>query len=359
MIRLIQENRQSQYFLNNFMFRKFLAGFVLALHLTPGRRLLATVQKYSRCGEFLNPPDGFVAALLDLLAGAGWSNSIEDLGTALGAGRDGEEDLVKLTTVGTLRAIVDRLLQSKDFKVRDMGKRHEINLETKTEFKGDCSHNSTTFRSERPVALVVARHEGETLNFAELQYHLKMMKFSTEAQDCQQCGKAVVKTVRSTVKEFCDPDFLTIVLEQSTNFSAPLKAGTKYGSSRYKVKAVVHWDSDNKSASVSREKEDGWWWHGVDNGQFPDFKYSSEQLQSAVHLRDVAVMMMVRMGENCDQPETDQEEAVLNTKGGETRSDAKDNDLDEELDESFNPPLVSTPNNGDRPGEGSPPYLVK
>ena len=109
------------------MFRKFLAALVLALHVTPGRRLLATFEKLSRCNEFLNPPDGFEKALLDLLNGVGWSNSVEDLGTAVGVPKDNAEDFIKDDTVGVLRAIVDKLLQSRDFKVRDMAVRHEIN----------------------------------------------------------------------------------------------------------------------------------------------------------------------------------------------------------------------------------------
>ena len=302
-------------------FRKFLAALVLALHVTPGRRLLATFEKYRRCKEFLNPPDGFEKALLDLLTGAGWSNSAEDLGTAVDIPKDNAEDILKIATEGLLRVIVDKLLQSKDFKVRDMAKRHEINLDIKTVFEGDCCHNPSTVTSQRPVALFVAGLQGETLSFAELQYHLKIMKLSTEQRDCQHCGKAVSKTVQSSVREFCDPDFLTIVLEQPTKLSAPLKAGTKYGSSRYMVKTVVHWVSGKRSASVSTEKEEGWWWHGVDDSQGPDFKYNAEQLHSSAHLRDVAVMMMVRMRDESDCPETEQNQSNLNYDQGQKKQE--------------------------------------
>ena len=246
-------------------------------------------------------------ALLDLLAGAGWSNSLEDLGTAVGIPRDGAEDLVKIATEGVLRTIVDKLLESKDFKVRDMAKRHEINLEIKTSFEGECSHNPPAVTSERAVALFVSGVQGESLTFAELQYHLKMMKLSTEEKDCERCGKAVVKTVKSSAKEYCDPDFLTIVLEQPASFNAPLKTGIKYGSSKYKVKTVVHWESSKSSASVSREKEDGWWWHGVVDSQGPDFRYNADQMHSCAHLKDAAVLMMVRMGEMSDCQESEQQ----------------------------------------------------
>ena len=304
-----------------FMFRKFLAALVLALHVTPGRRLLATFQKYSRCREFLNPPDGFEKALRDLLNGEGWSNSVEDLGTAVGAPKDNAEDFIKNNTVRVLRAIVDKLLKSKDFKVRDMAVRHEINLEIKTSFEGECSHNPSTVTSERAVALSVAGCQGETMTFAELQYHLKIMKLSREEKDCQQCGKVVVKTVQSSVKEYWDPDFLTIVFEHPTNFKAPLKAGIKYGSSRYEVKTVVHWESCKSSASVSREAKEGWWWHGVVDTQGLDFRYTAEQLHSSTHLRDVAVMMMVRMGEENDCQETERQPANLNYGQGQRKQE--------------------------------------
>ena len=293
-------------------FRKFLAALVLALHVTPGRRLLATFEKFSKCREFLNPPDAFEKALLDLLTDEGWSNSIEDLGTAVGIPKDNAEDLLKIATEGVLRAILAKLLQSKDFKVRDMAVRHEINLEIKTVFEGDCSHNPSAQTSERAIALFVAGDQGESMTFAELQYHLKMMKLSTEQKDCQQCGKPVVKTVQKSVKKFCDPDFLTIVLEQPTNFNAPPKAGTKYGSSRYILKTVVHGVRGKASASVSTEKKEGWWWHGVDTSQGPDFCYKAEQVASGAHLREVTVMMMVRMGEMKDGQESGQQQTDLN-----------------------------------------------
>ena len=79
---------------------------------------------------------------------------------------------------------------------------------------------------------------------------------------------------------------------------------TKIGSSVYDLRVVVHWDSVTGSASLSREKVDGWWWHGVDESQRPDFKYEDEQLASDTHIRNVAAMMMVRIGglQECEQP---------------------------------------------------------
>ena len=226
---------------------------------------------------------------------------------AVGALKDDEVDFVKVTTANLLRAIVDKLLQCQDYKVKDMARRYEIEQQIKTVIKGKCYHRSSAVTDQRAVMLFVAGRQGETLTFAELQYHLKMMKKSTDEEDCQQCGETVVKNVQTSVKEFCDPDFLTIVLQHPTHFSHPLKAGTKFGSSRYKVKAVVHWNSCKSSASVSREREEGWWWHGVVDDQGPDFQYNAEQMRSSGHLSDVAVMMMVRIGEKSNCQETEQE----------------------------------------------------
>ena len=295
--------------LNILICRKFLAALVLALHVTPARRLLATFEKYKRCSDPTNPPDELVAAILDLFGNSGWTNSLEDLGVVVGAPKDDDADVVKLTTLNLLKAIVDKLLQCQDFKVKDMARRQTIEQEIKTVLTGNCPHKSRTVSNEKAVALYVAGRQGESLTFAELQYHLKIMKTVTEEEDCQQCGESLVKTVQTSVEEFCDPDFLTIVLEQPTHFSTPLKAGTKFGSSRYKVKTIVHWDNCKSSASVSREKEDGWWWHGVVDSQGPDFGYTAEDMHSFAHLRDVAVMMMVRIGGQSDYQETEEEHA--------------------------------------------------
>ena len=309
---LVRSSVNNYFSYNIFIFRKFLAALVLALHVTPGRRLLATFQKYKRCCEFMNPPDALVEALIDLLEDKGWSNSVEDLGTALEVSKDYAEDFVKISVERLLRAIVDRLLQSKDYKVKDMARRHQISLEFKTTIEGNCPHNSSIVTQERAFALLIDGFQGNTLSFVDLQYELKRMKFTTEEVDCQKCGEAVVKIVQCSTQEFSDPDFLTIVLARPAHFLGQLKAGIKYGASRYSVKTVVHQNNPAKSASVSRQKEDGWWWHGVDTSQGLDFKYNAEQLQSNAHLRDVVVMMMVRINVRSEKQEIEQYQTHFN-----------------------------------------------
>ena len=284
------------------MFRKFLTALVHALHVTPGRRLRATMEKLGQCSEVLNPPDGFVKALLDLLEDRGWSNSVEDLGVAVGAPKDNEGSFVKTTTDRLLRAIVDKLAQCRDFKVKDMSTRYEIILETKTSLSGaKCSHGSSSVKSERVVALFVAGLQDETLTFGHFQEDLDRMMGSTNKEDCQTCGKLLEKTLTCKSKEFCDPDFLTVAFAKPVCFKGR-RGIIKFGASVYELKVVVHWDSG--CASVSRKMGDIWHWHGVDESQIPDFEYSAAQMRSSAHLQNVSVMMMVRKGDDLQQRES-------------------------------------------------------
>ena len=277
------------------MFRKLLTALVHALHVTPGRRLRATMEKFERCNEVLNPPDGLVKALLDLLKDRGWSNSVEDLGVVVGAPKDNEGGFVKTTTDRLLRAIVDKLAQCRDFKVKDMSTRYEIILETKTCLSGaKCSHGSSSVKSERVGALFVDGLQDETLTFGHLQEDLDGMLSSTTKEDCQTCGKLLEKVVKCKSKNFCDPDFLTVAFAKPVCFKGR-RGIIKFGASVYELKVVVHWDSG--CASVSRKMGDVWHWHGVDESQIQDFEYSSAQMRSSAHLQPVSVMMMVRRGE--------------------------------------------------------------
>ena len=256
------------------------------------------MEKFEQCSEVLNPPDGFVKALLDLLGDRGWSNSVEDLGVAVGAPKDNEEDFVKTNTDRLLRAIVDKLAQCRDFKVKDMSTRYEIFLETKTNLVGaECSHGSSSVKSERVFALSVVGLEDEILTFGHFQEDLDRMMDSTNEEDCQRCGKLLVKTMQCKVKEFCNPDFLTVAIVKPICFKGR-RGIIRFGGSIYELKVVIHWDGG--CASVSRKMGDVWHWHGVDESQSPDFEYSTVQMRSSAHLQNVSVMMMVRRGERVD-----------------------------------------------------------
>ena len=245
-------------------------------------------------------------SLLDLLKDAGWSNSIEDLGTVLGVPKDNEEDFAKITTEMLLRTFVEKLSQSTDFKVRDMASRYVINQQVKTAFRGDCCHNFATVENQRAFALFVDGLQNEALTFAQLQKDInKMFSSSTEKERCKTCGQVVVKETVHELKRFSDPDFLTVLFAKPVCFEGG-KSMINVGSSVYDPRVVVHWDSVPGSASLSREKVDGWWWLGVDESQGPDFKYDCEQLASDAHIINVAALIMVRIGrsglQECEQP---------------------------------------------------------
>ena len=284
------------------------------------------MEKYQRSNSVQNPQDEFVQSLLDVLHSKGLSNSLKKLGAFVGGSKDGERGFVETNTEGLLKALVDRLVSSNDYKIMEMGMRHEIKLEVNETFKGECQHNYSTVREDRVFALLVNWDKDEILTFAELQSHLdKAMKYE-ENEACTVCGISAVKTVQCSVKEFCDPDFLTIVFKKPVNFNAELNGGnvSNYGASLYMVKTVVQWDAAMRGTSVSREKEGGWWWHGVDESQGSDFKYCTEEMHSSAHLKNLTVMMM-RIGERCDQPVTCQNVQNLNTnKSGKTRNETRD-----------------------------------
>ena len=291
--------------------RKFLASLVLGLHVTPGRRLQATFKKFQRSTEFTNPPDGLVKPLLDLLEDTGWSNSVEDLGTFIGAPKDNEESFVKITTERLLSAIVNKLLECNNFKVKDMARRHEIDLETTTTISGNCSHDASTVSSMRVFSFFVDGLRADTITFAEFQCDLDNMMSSTSKEDCRKCGRSLLKTVKSAGKEFSDPDFLAVAFAQPVCFEGG-QGIVRFGISVYLLKVVVHWDSSKALGSVSREKEDGWHWHGVDDSQGQDFEYSADQMRSYAHLRNVAVMMMVRVDATSVEQNSEQQEVESN-----------------------------------------------
>ena len=262
----------------------------------------------------------------------GWSNSVEDLGVAIGAPKDNEEDFVKTTTDSLLRAIVDKLAQCRDFKVKDMSTRYEIILETKTNLSGaECSHGLSSVKSERVFALSVVGLEDETLTFGHFQEDLDRMMDSTNEEDCQRCGKLVVKTMQCRVKEFCNPDFLTVAIVKPICFKGR-KGIIRFGGSIYELKVVIHWDGG--WASVSRKMGDVWHWHGVDESQPPDFEYSAAETRSSAHLKNVSVMMMVRRGEKVDlQPlksssVSNQNEEMSRSKRGDREKTAEETTVD-------------------------------
>ena len=267
----------------------------MALHLQPGRRLRATIEKYDRVETQANSPDVVMKSLLDLLQNRGWTNSLEDLGEATQALQDGEEALVRTNTENLLAKLVQRLAWSKDFTLSAMAHRYELKLEILTHLRGACPHTERTVTRMRATALNIGGAQTWLLPFADLQGDLDGYESSATEEQCSKCGEPMVRTVKHGLKENCAPDFLTVTCDPPVSLLASQNMTLKFSGTCYSLGALVQWSRSARSASVTRKMEDGWWWHGVDDGQGSDYKYSAEELSNSAHLRNAAVLLLTRV----------------------------------------------------------------
>ena len=267
----------------------------MALHLQPGRRLRATIEKYDRVETQANSPDVVMKSLLDLLQNRGWTNSLEDLGEATQALQDGEEALVRTNTENLLAKLVQRLAWSKDFTLSAMAHRYELKLEILTHLRGACPHTERTVTRMRATALNIGGAQTWLLPFADLQGDLDGYESSATEEQCSKCGEPMVRTVKHGLIENCAPDFLTVTCDPPVSLLASQNMTLKFSGTCYSLGALVQWSRSARSASVTRKMEDGWWWHGVDDGQGSDYKYSAEELSNSAHLRNAAVLLLTRV----------------------------------------------------------------
>ena len=339
------------------IFRKYLAALVQALHLTPARRLRPTMEKVQGLSGAKLQPDSFQVALLHLLQNLGWSNSLQDLATSIQAVDDGQEGVV-LNVNKLLCKLVETLAWADDYKLQDMAHRHEMKFVMNYGY-GGCVHLQPRVTKHRCIqlSLRVTNSSSQAVVTAE-QLNAKvdgLLQCHLPEESCQRCDIRVNRTGSLSIQQGCDPDFLTVVCESPVSFSAP-DFNIIFSNSVYRVMTVVSWDTQSRRASVSRERPDGWWWHGVDEGQAPSHKYSAEQVQAFRHLQDVSVMMSVRVGAKrghvgsdshaCEESQSALSEQVV--KGGQT-SEVRGHELGSqsvEMDQTdivvFNPHLTST-----------------
>ena len=266
--------------------------------------------KLKRCTAFLNPPDPVLKALVELVERQGWSNSLQDLATSTGAIKDDQPRLGRNTDL-LLKAILDKLANSNEWKLMEMCHRQELKYVVNTSLS--CCHrwnhqtdrrNPATDTMEWSVPIdCPSASANREMTQADLQEQIKRFNSSTQMVECKVCHKIVQLTVSLTVPVFCDPDFLTLVCDSGSPVSIKQQNVTlQFSNNTYSVKAVTHWDKGRRMAAVSREKMDGsWWWHGVVRSQALDYKYSERELQSSRHLKDVVVLFAVRIELEEDQ----------------------------------------------------------
>ena len=202
---------------------------------------------------FQNPPDPFLQALADLLKDEGWTNSLEDLGVAVKAVND-EEGLMLTTNVDRLlRIFVKKLLWCTDYKVADMGHRHELKFVVEKSYHG-CPHNIGEIVKHKcyPVTLQLQELRGKKL--CDVQAALEE-SLRTECQEkCKECNRTILKSVQLSIHPWSDPDFLTVFFKEPQDIQEK-NLKLKLGKSFYQVKSVVHWDQERKkSGRKSRSK---------------------------------------------------------------------------------------------------------
>ena len=118
-----------------------MAAVLLALHLTPGRRLSATISQW--LGLKLKDPakrDGVMATLSDLLKANPWSCSLQDLAREdIGCLPDDDRNVL-LNSEIVMVNILARLAWSLDIKVKDMAHRQEAFMVRMARSEG-CTHS--------------------------------------------------------------------------------------------------------------------------------------------------------------------------------------------------------------------------
>ena len=187
-------------------------------------------------------------ALIDLLNDEGWTNSLEDLGVTLKAVND-EDDQRLTTNVGLLlQKIVKKLLWCTDYKVADMGHRHELKFVIEKSYQG-CPHNIGEIVRHKcyPVTLQLEALRGTKL--CNVQAALDESLKTERSKTCKECNRTIVECVRQSIHPWSDPDFLTVY------FRDPQSVQEKYlqlklGESSYAVKSVVHWDRDRRRSGI-------------------------------------------------------------------------------------------------------------
>ena len=194
---------------------------------------------------FENPPDPIMQALIDLLNDEGWTNSVQDLGVAVKAVKD--EDGVMLTTNvdRLLQRIVRKLLWCSDYKVADMGHRHELKFVVERSYRG-CPHNIGEIVKHKcyPVSLQLAPR-GKKL--CDIQAALKKSLKTEYEEKCKECNRTIVTCVEQSIYPWSDPDFLTVYFKEPQDIQET-DLRLKLGKSFYAVKSVVHWDQERKKS---------------------------------------------------------------------------------------------------------------
>ena len=268
-------------------FRKVLFATVLALHLTPSRRLKACLEKYQTCRPH-RKGGHIVDAVLTLLQG--WSNGAEDLAKLVGAFRD-EDDLVVSGNVDkVLKLLMEELSFSRDSRVQEFVHRHELKYSVSTTYTAECHLTSVPVRRHEFIDTTLhlrrAAAEGEVISGGDLNRFIEEKKSVTCEDKCPRypyCESKVIKRMERFIEEACDPDFLTLYFSSPQTLEE-IETELAFSNNNYSIKSIIHWDPKTNKAAVSAERRDGWSWFGVDNSQVQECTYSPARLHKVIAL---------------------------------------------------------------------------
>ena len=195
--------------------------------------------------------------------------------------------------------LLGKLAWAPDFKLKEMAHRQELKF-TMNYNDGGCVHTRAAVEKHRCIqfSLRIPCSSSEAVTTEQLEKKMgDLLKCSLPY--CETCDSRVPRTGFLSIHPGCDSDFLTIVCDAPICFTGS-EFSIAFSRSKYRLMTVLHWDLKNRKSSVSKEKEDGWHWYGIDEGQAESYKYSPAQVEASRHMQDSAVLMMVRMEDDED-----------------------------------------------------------
>ena len=246
------------------------------------------------------PP--LVTHLLTLLKDEGeGTKSIQELAAAVGCVEDGDELLVTSNVDQLMLHLVHTLMSCSDYKVRDMGHRHELKFVVEKKVFG-CPHRPSDEVAKHTDYAVTLRLKqfGKVGKLSSVQNALNKSLKTTHKHACSQCNQDnglknnILVQVQRYIHPNCDPDFLTIFFDNAKDLLEE-DLFLQLGASTYAVKVVTHWDKERQKSAVSVQRSDGWWWHGTDIEQASHYKYSKKQVRLGQPFSKAIVLMCVRV----------------------------------------------------------------
>ena len=249
-----------------------------------------------------------VTPLLELLKGDGEvTSSIEALAATVGCVPDEDEMMATSNVDRLMRSLVHTMMSCSDYKIEDMGHRHELKFVVSKKYSG-CSHRP---RDE----IIKQKHYAVTLRLSQFEggevspvQNALVNSLKTECKHtCDQCKEVIVTSVSRHINVNCDPDFLTIFFDDPRDLQES-DLMLQFSESTYAVKVVTHWNKERQKSAVSVKRSDGWWWYGTDMDQATRHRYNAKETYNALSKAIVLMCVRVIHFDSCEENDEDIEE---------------------------------------------------